>query len=58
MNVNARYVIAIHCLERDFGLYKEIISELASKNLKMTTGYFHRRFVNFVIIVMSRRICS
>lgn len=34
VNVNARYVIAIHCLERDFGLYKEIISELASKNLK------------------------
>lgn len=34
MNVNARYVIAIHCLERDFGLYKEIIPELASKNLK------------------------
>lgn len=25
VNVNARYVIAIHCLERDFGLYKEII---------------------------------
>lgn len=34
VNVNARYVIAIHCLERDFGLYKEIIPELASKNLK------------------------
>lgn len=34
VNVNARYVIAIHCLERDFGLYKEIVSELASKNLK------------------------
>ena len=34
VNVNARYVIAIHCLERDFGLYKEIILELASKNLK------------------------
>lgn len=26
VNVNARYVIAIHCLERDFGLYKEINS--------------------------------
>lgn len=34
VNVNARYVIAIHCLERDFGLYKEIIPELASKDLK------------------------
>ena len=34
VNVNARYVIAIHCLERDFGLYKEIIPELVSKNLK------------------------
>lgn len=34
VNVNARYVIAIHCLERDFGLYKEIIPELASKKLK------------------------
>lgn len=34
VNVNARYVIAIHCLKRDFGLYKEIIPELASKNLK------------------------
>lgn len=34
VNVNTRYVIAIHCLERDFGLYKEIIPELASKNLK------------------------
>lgn len=34
VNVNARYVIAIHCLERDFGLYKEIIPALASKNLK------------------------
>lgn len=34
VNVNARYVIEIHCLERDFGLYKEIIPELASKNLK------------------------
>lgn len=34
VNVNARYVIAIRCLERDFGLYKEIIPELASKNLK------------------------
>lgn len=34
VNVNARYVIAIHCLERDFGLYKGIIPELASKNLK------------------------
>lgn len=34
VNVNARYVIAIHCLERDFGLYKEIIPELASKTLK------------------------
>ena len=34
VNDNARYVIAIHCLERDFGLYKEIIPELASKNLK------------------------
>ena len=34
VNVNARYVIAIHCLERDFGLYKEIVPELASKNLK------------------------
>lgn len=34
VSVNARYVIAIHCLERDFGLYKEIIPELASKNLK------------------------
>lgn len=34
VNVNARYVIAIHCLERNFGLYKEIIPELASKNLK------------------------
>ena len=34
VNVNARYVIAIHCLERDLGLYKEIIPELASKNLK------------------------
>lgn len=34
VNVNARYVIAIHCLERDFGLYKEIIPELASRNLK------------------------
>lgn len=34
VNVNARYVIAIHCLERDFGMYKEIIPELASKNLK------------------------
>lgn len=34
VNVNARHVIAIHCLERDFGLYKEIIPELASKNLK------------------------
>lgn len=34
VNVNARYVIAIHCLERDFGLYKKIIPELASKNLK------------------------
>lgn len=34
VNVNARYVIAIHCLERDFGLYKEIIPELTSKNLK------------------------
>lgn len=37
VNVNARYVIAIHCLERDFGLYKEIIPKLASKNLK--NGY-------------------
>lgn len=34
VNVNARYVIAIHCLERDFGLYTKILPELASKNLK------------------------
>lgn len=46
VNVNARYVIAIHCLERDFGLYKEIIPELASKNLKKLKSFEHYQKLN------------
>lgn len=49
VNVNARYVIAIHCLERDFGLYKEIIPELASHDF---------RDDNFDYRLLSKTLCD
>ena len=49
VNVNARYVIAIHCLERDFGLYKEIIPELASHDF---------RDDNFDYRLLSQTLCE
>lgn len=49
VNVNARYVIAIHCLERDFGLYKEIIPELASHDF---------RDDNFDYRLLSKTLCE